>query len=337
MAGKSSPALFELIRDPATVRQPNVRTGPPDAAAPVPATPSPPVARPVPAPAPVVEPPKPAPAERIEPAPLRVEPEISPTPRQVVPTPPTPDPSPVPVVRATPPAAAAVRAAERPSGKIEWKGKRPASILGIAIAGVVISWVLIWAVAYRVGFDRGDDRATRELSLSTTPVTDPLVGDSRPSQLEQPVVRTPSAPTLQTPQQRETRPQSPSTATRTSPPALVSTGVRGVMVPPERDPRQEGLNYYAIEGQLDRDSAQQIVLFLAEQGVASMAIDTSPPGSNNPRSYRVYGLLGLSSAEYRTAARTDYEQQISRLGEIFRRDHRGWTDFSRTTWERYRP
>jgi hypothetical protein len=108
-------------------------------------------------------------------------------------------------------------------------------------------------------------------------------------------------------------------------------------VPPEPDPRQAGLNYYAIEGQLDRESAELIAAFLASHGVGAVAVDTAGRGPNNQRSYRVYGLQGFTSAEYRTPARSEYEQKISRLGQIFKREHRGWTEFAQTNWERYQP
>jgi hypothetical protein len=206
----------------------------------------------------------------------------------------------------------------------------------------------IFAIGYRSGFVKGDERATRELSLAATTPVDPLVSPGDPNFVSP--GRPPAAPGgggVTRPGGATTPPVTPPSGGLSGTPAGQSSapgnsggqanGVRAVLSPPEPDPRQAGLNYYAIVGQLDRDSAQQIAAFLADNGVASVAVDTSSRGSNNPRSYRVYGLQGMTGPELRSPARTEYEQRISQLGVIWKRDHRGWTDFSQTNWERYQP
>jgi hypothetical protein len=207
----------------------------------------------------------------------------------------------------------------------------PTPAVGIALAVLLVGIILAWTTAYRMGYSRADERATRELSLAAAPVQDPLRADPAagggPAALPPPQVRSQAQAQPVAAEPRQARPQA----------APAAGAARAVMCPPEPDPRQPGLNYFAIEGQLDREGAITIVTFLAENGVDSLAFDTDRGAGNNPRSWRVYGLRGFSVEEYRSPARVEYEQRISRLGEIFRRDHRGWTDFSRTNWARYQP
>lgn len=212
-------------------------------------------------------------------------------------------------------------------------------------AGAILLFFGGWAIAYKLGFGRADERASREISRTTSaPLADPLVSlptgsppsQQTPERISQPL----SQPAAAQPSTSRQQSSPPATATRIPPPVPApasASGVRPILSPPEPDPRQAGLNYLAIEGQLDRESAVLIVTFLAEQGFPAVAVDTAGRGSNNHRAYRVYGLRGFSSAEYRLPARTEYEQEVSRLGTIFRRDHRGWTDFAQPYWERYQP
>jgi hypothetical protein len=317
MAGKSSPALFELIREQ-TVTHPK--------------------GLPVVSPVEVGVPAARAGHDR-QPTPLAVE--AAAAPRPVAPVVRKPEeparplaPAPHPELKPRPAATAEAPLQTNPTTQPRWRWGQPLVISPsvLLIVGAVGLVLLIGAfvAGFRSGFVKGDGRATRELSLAATTPTDPLLSIPGPG-------RTQAGPSSVTPGTGAPRPTPPPV---TQPPAVApeaGNGVRAVLSPPEADPRQAGLNYYAIVGQLDRDSAQQIAAFLAENGVASVAVDTSSRGSNNPRSYRVYGLQGMTGAELRSPARTEYEQRISQLGVIWKRDHRGWTDFSQTNWERYQP
>jgi hypothetical protein len=324
MAGKSSPALFELIRDQNMAR---AKTGAvparTDEAAAEPMEPSAPRGREHPPlaveiyGAQAARTPDPAPSEQVEPAMVAVlerpvervrqSPELLPEPK---------------LTRVRP--------------KWTWGQPLVVSTSNLCIAAAVgfLLLVVVFTVGYRSGFAQGDERATRELARAAAPLTDPLrtgegladAGSSRPIAVPQPV----SGGVQPSP----TTGRIPTPAPQASP---QGTGARAYLTPPEQDPRQPGLNYYAIVGQLDRESAQQIAVFLAENGIAALAVDTAPRGSNNPRLYRVYGLQGMTGAELRSPARAEYEQRISQLGVIWRRDHRGRTDFSQTNWERYQP
>src|SRR5205085_11509481 len=103
-------------------------------------------------------------------------------------------------------------------------------------------------------------------------------------------------------------------------PNLVTPGPTGSTAPPPAptgptvgatggDPRIAGFNYLTIASKLDKDTAERAVAFLNENGVKAFAVPVARTGStaNNPSSYTLYALQGITREELRARApvRTD--------------------------------
>lgn len=296
--GKKSPALFELIREkPAPVVPPR----PPEQAVQKPPAQSPPP--------PIVES-KPT-------APPVVEPEPA-APSAAAPT--------APADEASPALSQATSPAHRPVLLTYLLDpQRRMSVVFVSIAAILAYTVIVWGLAYSFGEKQGEQTAVRDLSVpdGTLEVRDPL--------------RNPPAPGPDRASQGGAPPPrgTPAAQPNPTPPGMI-TG----------DPRTPGLNYLAVEGRLDLDSARQIAAFLTGNGVPSIVVgadgrvvDSRTPQANNAGPFTVYATKGITGKEFRDRAtvRTDLEAEVARLGAIWKREHKGTTDFTRTNWAKHSP
>src|SRR5205085_7075470 len=121
--------------------------------------------------------------------------------------------------------------------------------VGLGAAGLLGLIVVLWAVAYRTGYNHGESDVVRDLRGPGAPVKDPLKGD-------QIAVN----PGLIKPDPRTPRPvgEPPRPATL--------SGASAVQITPGEDPRQPGLNYFTIASKIDSESADRIAVFLTENG-----------------------------------------------------------------------
>lgn len=224
------------------------------------------------------------------------------------------------------------------------------SAIYLAGAGLLVVVLIIWAIAYNVGQGQERAKAERQLNLiAPQGIRDPLrdgpgpgtgaaAGKAAPAIVTSPPVgRVGTGGTVGTASAGGSATASPSAGRSENsdgPMVRTGTGVEfGV------DPRQAGLNYLLVEGRLDRASAERIFNFLRASGVPAFAIVDERGGAvNNPPLYLVGVDRGVTAEEFRARAqsRTDVEALIRRLGKVYQTEHRGNTDFSRTSWERKR-
>ena len=107
------------------------------------------------------------------------------------------------------------------------------------------------------------------------------------------------------------------------------------------DPREAELNYLNL-ATLPRTDSESAIAFLAANGVEAFAVPVDPTDSEAknpaPSKYRLWVLPGITTEDYRQrkTVRTRLEAEVSRLGQIWRKEHRGTSDFSQPLWEKFR-
>lgn len=292
-SGKKTPALFELIRDPATF---GPAQGERSAPASAPPSPPPPAAPPPRAAAPEPEPPRSAPAPAQPPV---REPERA-----------------APAAGREEPQGPRVRGA---ATLLDPRQQVTVSVRGIylGVAALLLVLLAVWWAGWMRGQTDAEGRAIGGLE-----VPEPAVAIQDP--LREGVAAAPGG------QGPSGGAAGPSAGARSGPP----------------DPRKPGLNYLAVEGRLDFDSASRIAEFLTKNGVPSIVVgpggklvDRPVPEVNNPVFYTVIALTGITREEFRDRApvRENLEAEVRRLGQIWKNEHRGRTDFTRTGWSKYNP
>ncbi len=190
----------------------------------------------------------------------------------------------------------------------------PVSGALVLTGGVIALCVIIWAVAFSLGWRRGEERALSDLGLGgqpSAPVREPSVGDI------------PANNGLIVPG-----------------PAAVPGSPAG---PLAGDPRVPGLNYLVI-ATLDPPSAERLREVLGQGGVQAFTVplqgvDPNRSSGNNPPLVMVYASLGLTGAEIRAQvpAMKELEDNVARLGQRWKREFKGTTDFSDRWWKKYTP
>lgn len=107
------------------------------------------------------------------------------------------------------------------------------------------------------------------------------------------------------------------------------------------DPRERGLNYCVL-ATLSGPDAKRAIDFLAENGVEAIGLPVDGRGrsGNNldsPLTYQVIALPGITREEYaqKRTARSNLEANVTRLGQIWQREHRGTSNFARFGWTKY--
>lgn len=320
--GKSSPALFELIRDKGSAMQgPQVpRAGPSkpeanaDAAAPEPPPPAPP------SPAPATA--KPHIRLQLTPAP---EPRLSvgvaePMREPVLRKQPAPRPvENAPHSSAPPPS--------RPGPFLP--ASLPMNAIFLGVAGVIVAGVILWTVAYRLGSSQTDSEWKQKFAAEPgSSVRDPLRAEVG---VNPGLVKTPPATPdrAQRPRPEQARP-TPDRTSQAGVPAL--SGV---------DPRSAGLNYLQLAAFLDQATAERLVAFLGEGGLPAFATPIDPKGgpAKNPGLFKVYASAGIAGKDIRAGTQEvrDLKDLARRLGAAWKRDQKGSTDFDDMFWEKHTP
>lgn len=200
------------------------------------------------------------------------------------------------------------------------------SNLWMILAGTIVLLVIIWWVAYRAGYSNADKQALKDFGVGGAPgVKDPLKGSEIPVNPK----LLPQNPPQGTPKS-QTPPKTPPKA---NPPQTAPQNTAGK----PGDTRQVGLNYCLAASRLDQAAAERAADFLTQNGVPAIAVvDTDASGAKNPGSYKVFALQGITAEEFRNQAqvRLKVQSDLTRLGQIYKKDPKGRVDFGQYTWEK---
>lgn len=231
----------------------------------------------------------------------------------------------------------------------------PANAVYYSVALVVLAIVFAWVIGYRLG----EAKRAKELAPFTKPdpltIQEPTAGGSTPSGTG----TTPSGGSVTTASNNPQAPQRPVTQRpETSAPPIANrpasvevsataspTNESDVFLPQgwnANDPREVGLNYLHFQI-MARQEAELAVKFLSANGLEALAVplkvDRSGSRGNNPppadAKYRVVLRRGLTGDEFREGtAKQTMQAAAQRAGQVWKRDHRGTTDFSASSWEK---
>jgi hypothetical protein len=224
--------------------------------------------------------------------------------------------------------------------------RMPVNAVYFATAGVVILMLFAWLGGQKWGAakERKDFEAfhSREAPIINEPLdstpasltsntqpktaanTDPKSGTKPPTT----PLPTPGSGTLASK-------QTPSVAIDPATAVITSKGLLA------GDPREAELNYLNL-ATLPKADSESAIAFLASNGVEAFAVPVDPTdsGAKNPApsKYRLWVLPGITTEDYRQrkTVRTRLEAEVSRLGQIWRKEHRGTSDFSQPLWEKFR-
>lgn len=193
----------------------------------------------------------------------------------------------------------------------------PVSRVYVAAAAMIVIVVAIWWLAWDGGYDAAMRKWGPRLHANAdTSTTDPL---------------NPAPVTTQQAQQSQASPPVPAPAPRPTP------------SPARTDPRVAGSNYLLIASSMPETEARSAAEFLTSRGVPAFCIPVDPTGrdAKNRGLFKVYSALEIKPDEYRAkhALRAQHQQEVARLGAIWRKEHNGSRTFaeSQTFWEKYRP
>lgn len=232
----------------------------------------------------------------------------------------------------------------------------PANAVYYSVAVVVLAIVFAWVIGYRLG----EAKRAKELAPFTKP--DPLQIQEPSASVTQPSGVAGSggvgnagqgtAAVVPNPPRPQGSPQSGQAAPIANRPASVEvsstaspTSESDVFLPQgwtAVDPREVGLNYLHFQI-MARQEAELAVKFLSANGLEALAVplkvDRSGSRGNNPppadAKYRVVLRKGLTGDEFREGtAKQSMQAGAQRVGQVWKRDHRGTTDFSACSWEK---
>lgn len=102
-----------------------------------------------------------------------------------------------------------------------------------------------------------------------------------------------------------------------------------VAIAPETDPRVPGMNYYIIARDLP-DEAVRAATYLRQQGITASALSTGRADRK-----LVVAMEAFASGQTSGQAARDLKARIQEAGRLWKRDHRGTTDFSDCYLARY--
>lgn len=198
------------------------------------------------------------------------------------------------------------------------------SVLWLALAGVLVSWIVVWTAAWKISENHEAEKANRQFGL-TAGIHDPLKGNEpipvNPGLLAQDQ-GTPKPP----PQNVEPKRQAP---TQGAPPAPAAMG----------EARVPSLNYLILATKVDPETASRMVEFLGKNGVQAAAspVAKGEAGGNNAGLFTVYALRGITGEQLRAKApeKTELEEAVHRLGKVWQKEHKGQTDFATSWWKKY--
>jgi len=278
-----------------------------------------------------------------KPAPPPVQPSVVPPKPRVRLSSEVPTPEPKPVV--TLPANAGAPKASSPgmgSGlKFQWRKPVTLTTSGFLLigAGALVLVVLVWVGAYTLGSKDGEAKLLKDKGLAASGVTDPLKASQVP--LNNGLVSPEPA------QRQASGTGASGRATgKTSP---IPSPVVGGGAPPSAKPEgggtggtgeiTPGLNYCVAAGRLEKDAAERAAAFLRENGVGAAAVQVVEgqwSGAKNAGSWMVVVLKGITSKDYgaRAAGRVEIETQLTKLGQVYRKDPKGRIDFGQFAWDK---
>ncbi|MFZ2872906.1 MAG: hypothetical protein WAZ94_00315 [Phycisphaerales bacterium] len=203
------------------------------------------------------------------------------------------------------------------------------------LGGAVILLVSLLAWGGGVMFGRSQEQAKVQKNLGAAfgdrpSVTEPSPAGARPNS-GQPQGPPRGQPQPQ-PQNQVERPQMPPTVPMSTGPVLSSRGMSA-------DPRQKGLNYLNLAS-LPRTDAEGAIAFLSANGVevAGVPVDPPPwaPKNQGPAQwYALYVTQGLTREQLGLDVRANLEAKVAQLGQVWQKQHRGSSNFSRPAWEKY--
>ena len=235
----------------------------------------------------------------------------------------TPSPSPHPIPMA-------------PDRRIDAKGVTIPMVWLYVSAGLLVGVLFI---AWSVGFNRGQaaERAGWQRDFSSGVIgADPLI-DPNAKSAPGPRGGDPKGTSSAQPGPNTDRNQNLSSS-------LLGSGRAGILTSGgvlSADPRQPGRNYLKL-ATLGRADTERAIEYLAAGGVEAIGIPVVDPkagGANNPARYEIFATVGITGEEYANnrPVRSDLEAKISRLGERFKREAKGPTDFSKPLWMKHNP
>jgi hypothetical protein len=200
----------------------------------------------------------------------------------------------------------------------------------LTVAGLLCAGVVLWMTAYLMGFKKAERAAMKELDLSKggggiqEPLRDP------PIPVNPRLISAPGETGVK-----------PAPGPGPSDTLVKNQGVGAGAGKPTTgaDPRIAGLNYLTIALKQDRETAERMVGFLSENQVPAFAVPVAPAGAaaNNPPTYTVYAMQGVTREELRARApvRTELEDRVGKLGKKWKKDMKGQTDFSQVFWDKH--
>lgn len=213
-------------------------------------------------------------------------------------------------------------------------GGIPTNFWYLGGATMLLVGILAWGGG--VMFGRSQEQAKVEKNLGAAfgdrpPVTEPNAPGGARQDGPQPQNQPQGQPQSQ-PQNRVERPQTPPSVPIATGPVLSSRGMSA-------DPRQKGLNYLNLAS-LPRTDAEGAIAFLSANGVevAGVPVDPPPwaPKNQGPAQwYALYVTQGLTREQLGLDVRANLEARVSQLGQVWQKQHRGSSNFSRPAWEKY--
>lgn len=276
------------------------------------------------------EQPAPTDVKRVGPAPVRSAPAPS-----VEPTRPAPAHSvgaPGPAEGGAPAATATTGSRRRDSSGVT------VPLIGLYIGSAVLLGLLflVWSIGFHRG--RSAERAEWQRDLSGGMIgADPLVDPTGGSGIQ------PRASDSK--QSGGTgRPPSADQNTNAGSGSLLGGGRAGILTSGgvlSADPRQPGRNYLKL-ATLGRADAERSISYLAASGVETIGVPVVDPktgSANNPARYEVFATVGITGEEYSNnrPVKVELEAKVARIGERFRREAKGPSDFAKPLWMKHTP
>lgn len=208
------------------------------------------------------------------------------------------------------------------------------------VLGVVF---VVFVVAYKAG----QREANKDLGRQVQPESPPISGI--PPSGPRPAEAAPARGPFADPSLKGAAVPKPKTAPEASKPARPSQAFDDPTKPVltatgayDADPRAPGLNYLVLATRLTREDARKLVAFLTVNGLETVGVpakvESEGRQANNPGSYKVVTLAGLTRDQYRSddPMKAKLKSEGTRLGEL-------WKDQNRTTiikdtyWEQLIP
>ncbi len=251
-------------------------------------------------------------------------------------------------------AAARARAAEpRPSPSRAPSGEEPATyairVTTLYLGGAILLTlgVLLYAGGYKLGFNAGKADFASSLGAGAADTEDPI---RDPINTNQSVPSDPIASTRSPPSNTPRTDPAPAQVLREPQATPLPTGANVLEIGSgpiityagmaQADPRLAGVNYVQM-GDLPRDQAAAAIEYFAANAERIIAIPLERRGaqSNNPW-YRLFSLeVPVPSEQFAAMGRDrrDHIRRIAQIGQRWRRDERGGSDFSSAFYSKYVP